>query len=66
MIETIEWVACAERLPDDGITVLLYAPAQVGETWPGWRVGHAWRWADATPVRREVTHWAPMPAGPRG
>lgn len=64
MIEQIEWVACAERLPDDGITVLLYKPG--ADVWPGWRLGHAWRWADGSPVRNGITHWAAWPAGPRG
>lgn len=65
MIEQIEWVACAERLPDDWITVLLYKPGADADVWPGWRVGHAWRWADGSPVRNEITHWAVWPAGPR-
>jgi len=64
LTETITWVPVAERLPDDEITVLLFAPVQGGECWPGWRTGHAWRWADGQPVRCEVTHWADWPAGP--
>ena len=67
MIEQIEWVPVAERLPDeDGVPVLLFTPAQGGETWPGWRLRNAWRWYGGTKVTCEVTHWAPMPKGPRG
>ena len=62
MIEQIEWVPASERLPADGESVLSFAPNMGGETWPGWRIGHAWRWADAMPVTCEVTHWAPLPA----
>lgn len=63
MIEQIEWIACAERLPDDEITVLLRTEQDV---WPGWRAGSVWRDTDGMPVRRKVTHWCDMPAGPRG
>jgi hypothetical protein len=66
MIEQIEWIACAERLPDDDITVLLYTPVQRGDVWPGWRDGDGWRWANGSTVRDEITHWAAWPAGPRG
>jgi len=67
MIEQIEWVPVAERLPDeDGMPVLLFVPVRGGQTWPGWWIGHAWLGTDGTPVMCEVTHWSPMPAGPRG
>ena len=67
MIEQIEWVACSERLPDDDETVLLYTPNDDLDVWPGWRDGDGWRWAShGSPVHDEITHWSPMPAGPRG
>lgn len=66
MIEQIEWIACAERLPENATAVLLYQIGAHANVWPGWRDGDAWRWADGMPVRREVTHWAALPVGPRG
>lgn len=66
MIEQIEWVPVAERLPDDEITVLLYTPVQRGDVWPGWREDGVWRWAGGEPVACEISHWSPMPKGPRG
>lgn len=65
MIETIEWVPVAERLPDDEITVFLWTEGGNEEAWPGWRVGNAWRWSDGAPVEYDVTHWAEWPKGPR-
>lgn len=37
MIETIEWIACAERMPDDDQTVLMYVPGD--EVCAGWHDG---------------------------
>lgn len=62
MIETIEWVACAERMPDDDQTVLMYVPGD--EVCAGWHDGDdGWRWADGVPAN-SVTYWAALPDGP--
>ena len=39
MQETIEWVACSERLPDDEETVLLYVPECDEPVWVVVRYG---------------------------
>jgi hypothetical protein len=49
MTETIEWVACAVRMPDDDQTVLLCLPGKL--VWPGWHdCDRGWRWADGVPA----------------
>ena len=69
MIEQIEWVACAERLPESGETVLICMTGEAESAWFGRyypRLGRykaGWRDADGYSV--DVTHWAPLPKGPR-
>lgn len=64
MIEQIEWVPVAERLPDDDETVLLYAPEYDEPVWVGWRDGDGWRDMNGHPTDGVVA-WAALPAGPR-
>jgi hypothetical protein len=62
MTEQIEWIACAERVPDDDQTVMLCLPGKL--VWPGWHdCDRGWRWADDVPADG-VTHWAELPDGP--
>lgn len=68
MIDQIEWIACAERVPDDDQTVLMYVPGyEVCAGWhedaPRYDSKHGWRLADGTPTDG-VTHWAELPDGP--
>lgn len=68
-VESISWIPVARCLPDDDISVLVFAPQS--EDWNGEQVwiGHhddgVWidtegsDWPAAV-----VTHWAQMPAGP--
>ena len=59
-----DWTAVADRLPDDGILVLLAFSDE--EVWPGFRDGAAWRYADAMPVASaQVTDWMHLPAAPK-
>jgi hypothetical protein len=60
MKTSIEWIPCAERLPDDEALVLL---AKDGECWLGWHDGDEWLADDSAPVRG-VTHWAHLPEVP--
>lgn len=62
--ETITWIACADRLPDDYWPVLQTAPGAL--VWPGCCVHGVWYSADGSAYAAgEVTHWAEMPKGPR-
>lgn len=64
--ETIEWIACADDLPDDDEMVLLYAPADDAEpVMLGFLDGDEWRDWTACPVLEEVVAWARMPGGPK-
>lgn len=61
--ETINWIAVADRLPDDQETVLTNVPA-CGETvWIGWHDDGVWYQADGGEIAYPVTYWATMPAG---
>ncbi len=65
--ETIEWIACADRLPDDAETVLLYTPGMHGEeVTVGWRDGDRWLDISGYPLAPpEPTHWSAWPGGPK-
>ncbi len=57
---TVEWIPCAERLPDDDMLVLV---AYRGECWLGYHDGDEWL-ADDSVHLRGVTHWAHLPDVP--
>ena len=70
MHETINWIATINDLPDEGVTVLLFTEGEGEPVWPGYfdeatAHGYLWRTADGSEIEG-VTHWAEMPAGPRG
>ena len=66
MTETIEWIACADDLPDDSETVLVYAPGDDSEpVMAGYLENDEWCDASAFPVLAKVTHWCRMPGGPK-
>jgi hypothetical protein len=67
-IESINWIAVAEELPDADTAVLVFAPGMDEPVWLGFYDGVYWFGVDAVEYgdeRPEVTHWADMPAGPR-
>lgn len=65
MIEQIEWIACADRLPDDYQQVLLFAPADDEDAVrTGYHSDVEWYDVDGRMVLAEVTHWAAWPGGP--
>lgn len=64
--EQITWKASRVEMPDDGTTVLIYAPEDEEEpVWLGWWDGAAdtWMTAEGFPIGM-VTWWADVPAGP--
>jgi hypothetical protein len=67
MSETIEWnqVGADLPLPDDEITVLIYAPYD-GDVpvWPGWHEDGVWYTSEGIPLTGGVLAWADMPNGP--
>ncbi len=64
-VERSLWMRSQDRLPDDGITVLVSVPECESE--PVWLGYHddGWRWIDGQAVRGTVTHWRHLPDPPR-
>lgn len=66
-----DWIACAERMPDCDVLVLVYVPraapapiavgewALIGDT-AGWILNDG----EDYPADEDVTHWMPLPAVP--
>ncbi len=61
MNETITWHPVAERLPDDGIAVLVSTRNAAEPVWIAWLDGGGW--CDTNGGECEVSHWAEMPVG---
>ncbi|MGL4649998.1 MAG: DUF551 domain-containing protein, partial [Caldilineaceae bacterium] len=60
---TITWIPVAERLPDDGITVLI--ALSDGDVLSAWLDGDTQWWVEYYgSIVGEVTHWADLPAAP--
>lgn len=58
------WISVDEHMPDDDQTVLVYAPKSSEPVWLAYHDGDIWRYIDGTEAH-EVTHWLPMPEGPK-
>lgn len=67
-IEQIEWRDAHKEKPDAEQTVMIYVPTSDEPVWFGWFDG-ASLWYDVSGAviggKASVTHWAPMPEGPR-
>jgi hypothetical protein len=70
-IESIEWIAVTDALPDSETTVLVYAPAALDEpVWLGYHDGESWvsvtgaMYSTEDEITASVQAWAPMPRGP--
>jgi hypothetical protein len=68
MSEQLNWVDVCDRLPDEGVTVLLFGDMDGEPVWPGYlddspACGRIWRTIDGW-ITDGVTHWAEMPSGP--
>lgn len=59
----MQWNSVLDRLPDDGIDVLVHASDSV---WIGHydSVAGVWRWCDGGRIHLVVTHWGELPEGP--
>jgi hypothetical protein len=69
MSEQLTWVDVCDRLPDEGVTVLLFGDMDGEPVWPGYfdestAHGDIWRTVDGMLIKG-VTHWAEMPSGPK-
>lgn len=60
--ETITWIPVAERLPDDGLAVLVSTRGATEPVWIAWLDGGGW--CDPEGGEVDVVAWAAMPAGP--
>lgn len=61
-----KWIACAEKMPDDRCTVLLFPAVGVYPVIGFWAFTDGWReLREGLGIRRDdITHWQPLPALP--
>lgn len=64
MIELINWIPVAERLPDDEMTVLIFSEKHDEPVWLGFYENNTWFLPDGMPLLARPTHWSEMPLGP--
>ena len=68
-IESIQWIAVTEKLPDSDTTVLVCAPGADEPVWLGYRDGDSWfadtgaEYGNEDEIAAEVVAWATMPMG---
>lgn len=59
----LDWTPVGDRLPDDDTTVMIALTDDDEPVWMGWHDGEGWHVAEGAPA--DVTHWKPIPEGPR-
>lgn len=59
----MNWIPVTDRLPDDDLMVMIALEDSDEPVWIGYHEGDGWYAANADPVH--VTHWAPIPEGPK-
>lgn len=57
------WTSTTDRLPDDGICVLIVTEDR--EVWTGFIDGDQWRYVSADPVGLKVIYWMDFPEPPK-
>ena len=62
--EQITWVDPDDDMPDDEMTVMVFAPDAATEAWPGYVLDGQWFWQNGIRVAGKVEAWAEMLAGP--
>lgn len=55
-----DWISVTDRLPDDCMTVMVYAPDCNEPVWLGYHENNKWYSPDH--IRLRVTHWMELPA----
>ncbi|MGP0820082.1 DUF551 domain-containing protein [Serratia sp. CY81489] len=58
------WVACIDRMPDDGVVVLCHEGGDVSALFH--RGNGVWDDGDFHSNITGITHWMPLPAAPEG
>ena len=66
LVSRCEWIRSIKRLPDDGITVIVYVPeCESDPVWFGYHEDDAWRWIDGSLIGGTVVAWRHLPDPPR-
>jgi hypothetical protein len=60
------WISVLDRLPDDGLAVLVACPLAGEPVWIAYYDSEElfWRWPDGSVVPEMVTHWMDLPELP--
>ena len=58
------WIACADEMPDDCISVMTYSPLRSDPVWPGFYGDDGWNDLFVRRFRFPVTHWQHFPEPP--
>lgn len=60
-----EWIKITESLPDADLAVLMFAPRDDDQVWPGYYDGEKWFYLGSNqPVTCEVDQWREFPEPP--
>lgn len=59
------WIPVTERLPDDDMSVMIALRDDADDVWIGWHDGEMGWVCDNGPLGERVTHWMPLPNGPK-
>lgn len=62
----VKWISVLDRLPDDGLAVLVACPLAGEPVWIAYYDSQElfWRWPDGGMVPEMVTHWMELPELP--
>lgn len=62
-----QWIAVADRLPNDDEIVLVLCPRESEPVWLGYIDGDTGEWRDVSAawIETGVTHWMPLPESPK-
>jgi hypothetical protein len=60
-----DWTPVESGMPDDEQTVLVFSKESDEPVWLGFYDSESGCWRDVSAIRIEVTHWAPIPEGPK-
>lgn len=59
-----EWISVEDRLPDDGLAVLAFAPGNDDPVYPAYLIDGEWHWLDGGKVKQSVEAWREFPEAP--
>ena len=63
----IPWVSVKDMIPDSFVHVLMYMPKEhpLETVHEGYYANYKWYWEHGELDNGYVTHWSPMPEGPK-